>query len=308
MLEIAGGLVIGLLVGSFLNVVIYRLPVMLERSWREECQEFLTAQASMHGPEIADSGVVASEVADKAEPQAAFNLLVPRSACPGCGAQITALQNIPVISWLVLRGRCAACSQPIPARYPAVELLTGALSALVIWHFGWNPSGWVILPFLWTLIALTFIDFDHQLLPDDLTYPLLWSGLALSALNSTGLLPVALPLPELPASVFGAIAGYLSLWSVYQLFKLITGKEGIGYGDFKLLAALGAWLGYGMLPLVIMLSAVVGAVAGTAMIISLGRDRQIPIPFGPYLAGAGFIAMLWGETIVGAYLNFSGLA
>ncbi|MEE4186654.1 MAG: A24 family peptidase [Gammaproteobacteria bacterium] len=298
MLEIAGGLVIGLLVGSFLNVVIYRLPIMLERSWREECQELLASQPAAAG----------SAVATAAERQARFNLLVPRSACPGCGAPITAIQNIPVISWIFLRGRCAACRQPIPARYPAIELLTGLLSGVVIWHFGWNPAGWVVLPFLWTLIALTFIDIDHQLLPDDLTYPLLWAGLGLSALNSAGLLPAALPLPEPEASVFGAIAGYLSLWSVYQVFRLVTGKEGMGYGDFKLLAALGAWLGYGMLPLVIMLSAVVGAVAGIAMIVSLGRDRQIPIPFGPYLAGAGFIAMLWGETIVAAYLSFSGLA
>jgi leader peptidase (prepilin peptidase)/N-methyltransferase len=294
MLEIAGGLVIGLLVGSFLNVVIYRLPIMLERQWRADCQELLTAPTA---------GVAAE--ADAPEP---FNLLVPRSACPGCGTQITALQNIPVISWVFLRGRCAACRQPIPARYPAIELLTGVLSALVIWHFGWGPAGWVVLPFVWALIALTFIDLDHQLLPDDITYPLLWAGLGLSALNGMQWLPVALPLPELSASVLGAIAGYLSLWTVYQLFRLVTGKEGMGYGDFKLLAALGAWLGYSMLPLVIMLSAVVGAVAGIAMIISLGRDRQIPIPFGPYLAGAGCVAMLWGEALIDAYLSFSGLA
>lgn len=297
MFEIAGGLVIGLLVGSFLNVVIYRLPIMMERHWRNDCQALLADGVENPTAETAQCA-----------PDEDFNLLVPRSACPGCGTQITALQNIPLISWLLLRGRCAACARPIPVRYPGVELLTGLLSAVVIWHYGWNPAGWVVLPFLWALIALTFIDFDHQLLPDDITYPLLWGGLGLSALNGLQWLTVALPLPDLQASVLGAIGGYLSLWSVYQLFKLVTGKEGMGYGDFKLLAALGAWTGYSMLPLIIMLSAVVGAVAGIAMIVSLGRDRQIPIPFGPYLAGAGFIALLWGQTLVNSYLSFSGLS
>lgn len=296
MLELAGGLLIGLLVGSFLNVVIYRLPIMMERQWRRECSELAATDGSVSSAE------------PPPEADAPFNLLVPRSSCPACSAPITALQNIPLLSWLLLRGRCAACGAAIPARYPAIELLSGVLSAVVIWHYGWNPAGWVVLPFIWCLIALTFIDLDHQLLPDDLTYPLLWAGLGLSALNSLPLLTAALPLPALSASVFGAIGGYLSLWSVYHLFRLVTGKEGMGYGDFKLLAALGAWTGYAMLPVIIMLSATVGAVAGIAMIVILGRDRQIPIPFGPYLAAAGFIAMLWGRQLVDAYMSYSGLA
>lgn len=294
---VAGAVVLGLLVGSFLNVVIYRLPIMMEREWRQQCAE-LTADN------------VADDTADDTAPAAVgsadgevLNLFTPRSRCPSCGTQIKAWQNIPVISWLLLRGKCGNCAAPIGARYPAVELLTGVLSGLLIWHFGAGLMGAASLGLLWALIALTFIDFDHQLLPDSITLPLLWAGLLLSAVGPQ----LGLAMPELTASVVGAALGYLSLWSVYWLFKLATTKEGMGYGDFKLLAALGAWLGYSMLPVIIILSALVGAIVGIGMIAVLGRDRQIPIPFGPYLAGAGLISLIWGQQITAAYLNYAGL-
>ncbi len=285
MLGIAGGVVLGLLVGSFLNVVIYRLPIMMERDWRRQAREMLDSGDAETGTETP------------------FNLFTPRSRCPDCGAQIKAWQNIPVLSWVLLRGRCAACNAPIARRYPLIELVSGLLSGLMIWHFGGGPAGLAALFFVWCLIALTVIDFDHQLLPDSITYLLLWAGLLLSAMAPAW----ELPMPDLRSSVLGAAAGYLSLWSIYWLFKLATGKEGMGYGDFKLLAALGAWLGYQQLPLIILLSAAVGAVTGIGMIAVLGRDRQIPIPFGPYLAGAGLIALLWGEALVTSYLEFAGL-
>jgi len=290
MLGIAGGFVLGLLVGSFLNVVIYRLPVMLEREWRQQARELLAAEAD-------------TPVSDESAPDKVFNLLTPRSRCTACHTQIRAWQNIPVISWLLLRGKCAACGAPISPRYPVIELLTGLLSALMIWHFGADPAGAAALFLLWSLIALTVIDIDHQLLPDAVTYILLWAGLLLSIVAPT----LGLPLPDLTSSVIGAAAGYLSLWSIYWLFRLATGKEGMGYGDFKLLAALGAWVGYQQLPVVILLSAAVGAVVGIGMIALLGRDRQIPIPFGPYLAGAGLITFLWGEQLVAAYLSYAGM-
>jgi leader peptidase (prepilin peptidase)/N-methyltransferase len=284
---IGGGVVLGLLFGSFLNVVIYRLPIMLEREWRLQAHEQLT------GLERAAT-----------DPQAHFNLLTPRSRCSSCGAQIAAWQNVPVISWLLLRGQCASCKASISVRYPSIELLTGILSGIVVWQFGTGLTAAVTLILVWGLIVLTMIDIDHQLLPDNITYPLLWLGLGFSLLHD----PAAnLPFPDTQTAIIGAIAGYLSLWSVYWLFKLATGKEGMGYGDFKLLAVLGAWLGWQMLPLIILLSAVVGAVVGIAMIILLDRDHQIPIPFGPYLAGAGLIALLWGDSIINAYLNYSGL-
>jgi leader peptidase (prepilin peptidase) / N-methyltransferase len=261
-------LVFGLLIGSFLNVVIYRIPKMMQRE---------------------SDNYVANELGKELPYTDRFNLMVPRSACPHCGHQITALENIPVISWLVLRGKCSACKAPISARYPAIELLTGLLSAVMVWTFGSGWMGLATLVFLWLLVAMTFIDFDTQLLPDDLTYPLLWLGLLLN-LNGT-----FVPLRD---AVIGAAAGYLALWSVYWLFKLATGKEGMGYGDFKLLAALGAWLGWKMLPTIILLSSVVGAIVGISLIVVARRGRDKPIPFGPYLAAAGLIALLYGEPIM----------
>jgi len=263
----------GLLIGSFLNVVIHRLPRMMQR----ESDNYVAQESDRPLPHT-----------DR------YNLMVPRSACPHCGHRITALENIPVASWLALGGKCAACKAPISVRYPIVELLTGALSALVIWMLGSGIAGFGALAFTWMLIAMTFIDADTQLLPDDLTLPLLWLGLLLNV-NAT-----YVPLAD---AVIGAVAGYLVLWSVYWLFKLVTGKEGMGYGDFKLLAALGAWLGWQMLPLIILLSSLVGAVVGVALIVFARHGRNNPIPFGPYLAAAGFIALLWGEQLVERYLG-----
>ncbi len=263
----------GLLVGSFLNVVIHRLPRMMQR----------------------ESDNYVAEASGKPLPHTdRYNLMVPRSACPQCGHRIGALENIPVISWLILRGKCSSCKAPISARYPIVELLTGALSALVVWQLGSGTAGVAALVFTWMLIAMTFIDADTQLLPDDLTLPLLWLGLLLNV-NGT-----FVPLAD---AVIGAAAGYLVLWGVYWLFKLLTGKEGMGYGDFKLLAALGAWLGWQMLPLIILLSSLVGAVVGVSLILFARHGRNNPIPFGPYLAAAGFIALLWGDGLVARYLG-----
>jgi leader peptidase (prepilin peptidase)/N-methyltransferase len=277
--------VFGLLVGSFLNVVIYRLPIMMQRQWRRDCLEMLEQPAE--------------------DPGETFTLSRPRSRCPGCSAPISAWQNIPVLSYLLLKGKCGACGAPISPRYPVVELLTGLTSAAVAWKFGATPEMLAALGLSWSLIALTGIDMDHQLLPDSITLPLLWAGLALSLAHQqlgTG----ALFLPPSTALV-GAMAGYLSLWSVYWLFKLTTGKEGMGYGDFKLLAALGAWLGWQMLPLIVILSALVGAVVGIAMILFFRHQASKPIPFGPYLAAAGWIALIWGEQIVSGYLRLSGM-
>ena len=281
-------LVLGLIVGSFLNVVIYRLPLMLERQWREQCAE-LAAEA----------------MAGKAPPAASserFNLVVPRSSCPACHAPITALQNIPLLSWALLRGRCARCGVPISARYPLVEALTGVLSALVAWRLGFGWAALAALVLTWFLIALAFIDIDHQLLPDSLTLPLLWLGLLLSLWPAQGFGAAPLP-PDLRSSVIGAIAGYVSLWSVYHLFRLITGKEGMGYGDFKLFAALGAWLGWQMLLPIILIAAAVGAVVGLVLIVARGRSRAAPIPFGPFLAGAGWLMLMFGPQVVSGYLG-----
>ncbi|MGD8310001.1 MAG: A24 family peptidase [Chromatiales bacterium] len=273
---------LGLLVGSFLNVVAHRLPRMLERDWRRQCEE-LFGEAAAGGE------------ADE-EP---LNLLRPPSHCPHCGHRIGPLENIPLISYLFLRGRCSACRTRISLRYPLVEALTGILSVAVIAQLGPTWQGAAALGLTWALIALTLIDIDHQILPDVVTLPLLWIGLLLSLAGLfTG--------PE--AAILGAAAGYLSLWVVYQAFRLLTGKEGMGYGDFKLLAAFGAWLGWQYLPLVLLLSALVGSLVGIAMIVALARDRRLPIPFGPYLAGAGWIALLWGDQINGAYLRWAGLA
>jgi leader peptidase (prepilin peptidase) / N-methyltransferase len=289
MLSIAGAVLLGLLIGSFLNVVIYRLPIMLEREWRQQCQELLATDG---------------HAAHSDNPPEVFNLVQPRSRCPDCGAPVRAWQNIPVLSWLLLRGKCASCKTSISVRYPLIELVTGLLSGLLIWRFGVNIEAAGALLLLWSLIALTVIDIDQQLLPDCITLPLLWLGISISLFQPA---TSALQFPDLSSSVIGAIVGYTSLWSVYWVFRLLTGKEGMGYGDFKLLAALGAWLGWQMLPLVIFLSALTGAVSGVAMIILLGRDRQLPIPFGPYLAVAGLIALLWGPQINATYLNISGL-
>jgi leader peptidase (prepilin peptidase)/N-methyltransferase len=274
-------LVLGLLVGSFLNVVIYRLPVILDRQWRLECAE-------LHNTQIP----VATEP---------FNLVVPRSACPGCKAPITALQNIPVLSYLVLRGRCAACGIRISPRYPLIEALTGILSAAVAWKYGygWQTAAAIVLT--WFLIALTFIDVDTQFLPDSLTLPLVWMGLLLSLWASqSGTTPVPV---DMRSSIIGAIAGYLSLWSVYHLFRLITGKEGMGYGDFKLFAALGAWLGWQMLLPIILFAASVGAVVGIAMLAVRGQNRSTPIAFGPFLAAAGWLVLMFGHEVVTGYLG-----
>jgi leader peptidase (prepilin peptidase) / N-methyltransferase len=264
---------LGLCVGSFLNVVIHRLPKMMEREWRAECAE------------------LAGEEAPAAE---RYNLVVPRSACPSCKRPITALENIPLLSWLVLRGKCAGCSARISPRYPAVEALSAALSAYVAWHFGFGMAAAGALLFTWAMIALTFIDLDTFYLPDSITLPLLWLGLLLN-INGT--------YSPLSDAVIGAAAGYLSLWGVYWIFKWATGKEGMGYGDFKLLAAIGAWLGWQMLPLTILLSSLVGAVIGIGLIVFAGRGRSVPIPFGPYLAIAGMIALLHGPALTRAWFG-----
>lgn len=278
-LAMGAALVFGMLVGSFLNVVVYRLPVMMERDWREQCRELAAADA---GDEVPQS---------KAE---RFNLVVPRSRCPSCGHGIRAHENVPVISYLFQRGRCSSCGWRIPLRYPALELLTGILSLIVIAAFGATAAGAAGLAFTYALVALAFIDLDTQYLPDDITLPLLWAGLAL---NFNGLFVA------LPTAVAGAMAGYLSLWVIYWVFKLITGKEGMGHGDFKLMAAIGAWLGWSVLPGVILLSSVVGAVVGITLILVRGHDRQIPIPFGPYIAAAGWLTLIWGDAIKNVYLG-----
>lgn len=258
---------LGLLIGSFLNVVIYRLPIIMELEWNAQCAE-------LRGEELPETEV--------------FTLSRPRSRCPHCGHPISALENIPVLSYLVLRGRCRACRAPISLRYPLVEITAAALAVFSAWHFGfgWQAIGAALL--LWTLLALALIDFDTQFLPDELTLPLLWCGL-LWNLNGHFV--------SLSSAVVGAMAGYLSLWSVYWGFKLLTGKEGMGYGDFKLLAALGAWMGWTLLPCIILISSIMGAIVGFCIILATRRSRHIPIPFGPYLAIAGVIALFWGQEI-----------
>jgi leader peptidase (prepilin peptidase)/N-methyltransferase len=286
---IAAASAVGLVVGSFLNVVVYRLPIMLERQWQTQCTP--SAPAASVAPATATAGA----------PQPPFNLVVPRSCCPSCRAPISGIHNIPLLSYLALRGRCAHCQAKISLRYPAVELLSALSTAVVAWRFGFGwPAGCAIVVG-WFLIALTFIDLDHQLLPDALTLPLLWLGLiaSLAGWNSS-----AHALPSDPASaIAGAVLGYVSLWAVFHLFRLLTGKEGMGYGDFKLLAALGAWLGWQMLLPIVLLSAVVGAIVGITLIVLRRQQRGNPIPFGPFLAAAGWVAMLWGPQMVGRYLG-----
>jgi len=276
---------LGLMIGSFLNVVIHRLPIMMDHELRAEC----AALAFQDGK------------AGEPRPQPAYNIVTPRSACPKCKAPITALQNIPVISWLALRGKCASCRNPISARYPLVELATGVLSGFIAWRFGFGLTAVAALAFTWFLVALTLIDFDTQFLPDALTYPLLWLGLLLSLwypIWGAGAAPVG---PR--DSIIGAVAGYLSLWSLYWAFKLLTGKEGMGYGDFKLFAALGAWLGWKMLLPIIVLASGVGAVIGVAIMIRQRKGRDTQIAFGPFLAIAGWIALVCGNDIVSRYLS-----
>ncbi|WP_017939800.1 prepilin peptidase [Zestomonas thermotolerans] len=270
-------LLLGLLVGSFLNVLVYRLPKMMFRDWRAQAREVLELPAEPVGE--------------------TFNLVLPNSRCPHCSHEIRPWENIPLLSYLLLRGKCSACKQPIGLRYPLVELACGLLSAYVAWHFGfsWQTGGFLMLT--WGLLAMSLIDVDHQLLPDVLVLPLLWLGLIV---NYFGLFT------SLGDALWGAVAGYLSLWSVYWLFKLITGKEGMGYGDFKLLAMLGAWGGWQVLPLTILLSSVVGAVLGMILLRLRNAETSTPMPFGPYLAIAGWITLLWGDWITDTYLQFAG--
>jgi leader peptidase (prepilin peptidase)/N-methyltransferase len=280
-------LVLGLVVGSFLNVVIYRVPIMLDRQWREQCAELAASASAAEAPPAVR--------ADR------FNLMVPRSACPSCKAPITAMQNIPILSYWFLKGRCANCGKPFGVRYPLVEALTGILCAAVAWKFGFGWPTLAAIVLTWFLIALTFIDLDTQLLPDNLTLPLVWMGLLLSLWGpQAGAAPVPV---DVRASVIGAIAGYLSLWSVYHLFRLLTAKEGMGYGDFKLFAALGAWLGWKMLLPIILIAAVVGAVVGIAMLAVRGQSRSTPIAFGPFLAAAGWLMLMFGQELVTGYLG-----
>jgi leader peptidase (prepilin peptidase)/N-methyltransferase len=279
-LFIGAGL-LGLLVGSFLNVVVYRIPIMMERAWRAQCDE-LKSLPFTPPPHVADG--------------TRFDLWWPPSTCPGCGKAIAAQHNLPVVGFLWLKGRCASCGAKISARYPIVEAFAAVLAIAVVYVFGASWQTVAALGFAWTLLALTLIDLDHKLLPDSLTLPLLWAGLLVNVpFRGSSLFA------PLSSSVLGAAAGYLALWSVYKLFKLVTGKEGMGYGDFKLLAAIGAWLGWQLLPVVILLSAVVGSVVGIALIVFGGRSSQTAIPFGPYLAAAGLIAMLWGDRLVQLY-------
>jgi leader peptidase (prepilin peptidase)/N-methyltransferase len=283
LLFIGVAFLLALLVGSFLNVVIYRLPLMMERSWREQCKEL--------------SETPAADI-----PEGRFDLLAPRSRCPSCGQGITALQNIPVLSYIVLGGKCAGCGTRISIRYPVIEFLTALLSGIVAWRFGFGWEAAAAIGMTWMLVAISVIDIDHQYIYDNMVLPLVWAGLLLSLFHPLDGAEKLFIAPK--TAIAGAIAGYLSLWSVYHLFRIVTGKEGMGYGDFKLLAALGAWLGWQMLPLIILLSAVVGAVTGIMMIVFKRHERSVPIPFGPYLAAAGWIAMLWGSEIVAWYLDY----
>lgn len=269
-LLLACTLLLGLLVGSFLNVVVYRLPLIMERRWQQEAREIL--------------GTPAEDTA------AALTLSKPASRCPACGVPIKAWQNIPLVSWLLMRGRAACCGVGISARYPLVELLTGLMSAACAWRFGFGLELAGALVLTWSLIALAFIDLDTQLLPDDITLPLLWAGLAFALLG--GLVP-------LESAVIGAIAGYLALWLVFWAFKLATGKEGLGYGDFKLLAALGAWLGWAALPQIILLSSIVGAVSGITLVLLRRQQRGAAMPFGPFLAAAGWLALMGVDVLQG---------
>ncbi|MEY6431445.1 A24 family peptidase [Thioalkalicoccus limnaeus] len=276
-LLVASAGVLGLIVGSFLNVVILRVPRILQQEWQRDC-----AELRGETPTVADP----------------VTLSAPPSTCPHCGHRIRFFENIPVLSFLALRGRCSACGHPIGWRYPIIEGLTAILSIVVVWHFGLDWTAAAALVLTWGLIALTVIDLDTQLLPDNITLPLLWLGLLVSL---AGLFA------DSQAAILGAAIGYASLWSVFQIFRLVTGKEGMGFGDFKLFALLGAWLGWQYLPQIILLAAVTGAIVGLLLVLTRGHDREIPIPFGPYLAGAGWISLIWGDSINHFYLSWSGL-
>ncbi len=270
---------LGLVVGSFLNVVIYRLPLMMDSRWRKDCCELL-------------------ELEDKANSESRLSLSHPNSHCPHCKAGIKPWQNIPVLSYLFLGGKCGNCGAAISVRYPAVELITALMTLALMTQYDASLALLGAMIFTWSLISLTMIDVDHHLLPDDITLPLLWLGLAFSVLGAG---------VSLLDAVLGAMLGYLSLWSVYWLFKLATGKEGMGYGDFKLLAAMGAWLGWQSIPMIILLSSAVGAVFGIALMVATKRGKDVPIPFGPYLAMAGWITLMWGDTILAYYMGATGL-
>ena len=274
-----GATCLGLAVGSFLNVVIHRVPRMMERAWRSECAELL--EQPEHKP------------ADEA-----LTLVRPRSRCPGCGKLITALENIPVLSWLWLRGRCSRCGMRIAFRYPLVELLTAGLTLLTLWHFGPSLYGLAALVLVWSLIALSFIDLEHQLLPDQITLPVLWLGLLVSLHPQSPLEPTQ--------AIVGAAAGYLSLWTVYHAFRLLTGKEGLGYGDFKLMGLFGAWMGWTVIPLVVLLGSVLGLIAALGVALTGRKVAGVPMPFGPFLAGAGLVALFAGEALIESYLRLSG--
>lgn len=276
--------ILGLLVGSFLNVVIYRLPVIFKREWRKDCCNYLEEN---YNAKI--------QIDISKEPEEPFNLVKPDSTCPSCGHQIRAWENIPVISYILLKAKCSNCKTPISFRYPFIELLSASMAALCAWQFGFSLAGVSAILLSWALISLAMIDYDTQYLPDQIVLPFLWLGLILNLNNA---------FIDIESAIIGAAAGYLSLWSVYQLFKLITKKEGMGFGDFKLLALLGAWMGWQYLPLIIILSSLVGSIIGILLILFKKHQREIPIPFGPYLAIAGWIALIWGNEINQSYLNW----
>lgn len=276
--------IFSLLVGSFLNVVIHRLPIMLQRNWKGDCMEFLSEKF----PDTLANTEQSKEQGHK------YNLVVPRSACPHCGHQISAVENIPVISYLFLRGRCRECKQTISPRYPIIEALSAIMALTVAWQFGFGYPALFAMLLTWSLISLTMIDFDHQYLPDQITLPFLWLGLLLNMNNM---------FTDIHSALIGAVAGYLTLWSVFQIFKLITRKEGMGFGDFKLLAMLGAWLGWQVLPTIVLLSSIFGSIVGIGLILFRHHEHGKPIPFGPYLAGAGWVALLWGREINQLYFN-----
>jgi leader peptidase (prepilin peptidase) / N-methyltransferase len=283
--------VLGLAVGSFLNVVIHRLPKMMEREWEAQCAELVQNKAAGSGAPSGDSSLASAPDAARGEP---YNLFVPRSRCPACGHPISVAENIPLLSYALLRGRCSACRAPISPRYPLVELLAAAAAGYCAVRFGFAAAAFAAMAYLWCLIAATFIDFDTQLLPDSITLPLLWLGLLVNIPGT---------FVDLQSAVIGAAAGYLSLWTVYWAFRLLTGKEGMGFGDFKLLAAIGAWCGWQMLPLVILMSSIIGAGVGIVLIVLSRLGRNVPIPFGPYLAAAGVVALFWGPQLTRHYVN-----